>query len=109
VPISEVDCLCLALYRLVGNSWKVTKTPVGLGLSHSYVLLLISEGSTDWWTLRYELGTLGLVGCWPLQFIGRSTMSDGRSSVNWLLSGSLAIRLYNSMNTLWGTVDTLRF
>jgi hypothetical protein len=66
VPSSEVDCLCLSLYRLVGNSWKVTETPIGLGLSHSYVLLLISEGLTNWWTLRYELGTLGLLGCWHL-------------------------------------------
>jgi hypothetical protein len=59
---SKVGCLCLASYRLAGNPWKVTKALVVSGLSHSYVLLLTSDGPIDWQTLRYELGTLGLLG-----------------------------------------------
>jgi hypothetical protein len=66
VPCSEVGCLCLVLYKLVGNLWKVTEAPVGSGLSHSYVLLLTSDGLTYWRTLRYEQGTLRLLGYWHL-------------------------------------------
>jgi hypothetical protein len=47
VPGSEVGCLCLAPYRLAGNPWKVIEAPVVSGLSHSYVLLLTSDGPTD--------------------------------------------------------------
>jgi hypothetical protein len=61
-----VGCLCLVMYKLVGNLWKVTEAPVGSGLSHSYVLLLTSDGLTYWRTLRYEQGTLRLLGYWHL-------------------------------------------
>ena len=57
-----MSCLYLALYKLPGNPWKVTETPIGLEFSHSYVLLLISDGPADWWMLWYELATLGLMG-----------------------------------------------
>ena len=62
MPGSEVGCLCLVLYRLAGNLWKVTEALVGSGLSRTYVLLLTSDGLTDCQTLQYELGTLRLLG-----------------------------------------------
>ena len=56
--------------------------------------------------LRYELGTLGLLGNHSLLFTVCSAVDGGRSGVGLVLSGLLAIRLYNLVDNPRDTVDT---